>query len=53
MNDQLNSEEREILEKFKRGELRPASNVENEIKQARHAARMHLGNKYPAGQPAW
>ena len=39
MNDQLNSEEREILEKFKRGELRPASNVEHEIKQARQAAR--------------
>ena len=39
MNDQLNSEEREILEKFERGELRPASNVEHEIKQARQAAR--------------
>lgn len=39
MNDQLNSEERDILEKFERGELRPASNVEHEIKQARQAAR--------------
>ena len=39
MNDQLNSEEREILEKFERGELRPASNVEHELKQARQAAR--------------
>ena len=39
MNDQLNSEERDILEKFERGELRPASNVEHELKQARQAAR--------------
>ncbi len=39
MNDQLNSEEREILEKFERGELRPASNVEHERDQARQAAR--------------
>ena len=39
MNDQLNSEEQEILEKFERGELRPASNVEHELKQARQAAR--------------
>ena len=39
MNDQLNSEEREILEKFERGELRPASNVEHERSQARQAAR--------------
>ena len=39
MNDQLNSEERDILEKFERGELRPASNVEHEFKQARQAAR--------------
>lgn len=39
MNDQLNSEEQEILEKFERGELRPASNVEHERAQARQAAR--------------
>ena len=39
MNDQLNSEEREILEKFERGELRPVSNVEHERDQARQAAR--------------
>ncbi len=39
MNDQLDSEEREILEKFERGELRPASNVEHERDQARQAAR--------------
>ena len=39
MNDQLNSEERDILEKFKRGELRPSTNVEHELKQARQAAR--------------
>ncbi len=39
MNDQLNSEEQEILEKFERGELRPSTNVEHELKQARQAAR--------------
>jgi len=39
VNDQLNSEERDILEKFERGELRPASNVEHERGQARQAAR--------------
>ena len=39
MNDRLNSEEQDILEKFERGELRSASNVEHEIDQARQAAR--------------
>ena len=39
MNDQLNSEERDIVEKFEHGELRPASNVEHERDQARQAAR--------------
>ncbi len=39
MNDQLNSEEREILEKFERGELRSARGAEREMEIARQAAR--------------
>ncbi len=39
MNDQLNSEEREILEKFERGELRSARGAEREMETARRAAR--------------
>ena len=35
----MSTEEREILEKFERGELRPASSVEHEIETARQAAR--------------
>lgn len=39
MNDELNREEREILERFDRGELRPVSGVEGELTTARQAAR--------------
>ena len=39
MNDQLNSEEREILEKFERGALRSARGAEREMQTARQAAR--------------
>ena len=39
MNDQLNTEEREILEKFERGELRRATGAQDEIEAARTAAR--------------
>ncbi|WP_419164078.1 antitoxin [Candidatus Palauibacter sp.] len=39
MNDQLNPEEREILESFERGELRRVPDVEGEMATARHAAR--------------
>ena len=39
MNGELNREEREILEKFDRGELRPVSGVEGEMTIARQAAR--------------
>ena len=38
MNDELNREEREILEKFHRGELRPVGGVESEMTAARQAA---------------
>ena len=39
MNDRLNTEEREILEKFKRDELRSASGADRELKIAPRAAR--------------
>ena len=39
VNDRLTTEEREILEKFERGELRPASDVDREMETARQAAR--------------
>ena len=39
MRDQLNAEEREILEKFERGELRRAAGSEAEMESARHMAR--------------
>ena len=39
VNDRLNSEEREIVEKFERGELRPARGPEREMETARRAAR--------------
>ena len=39
MHDQLNSEEREILEKFERDELRRASGADREMQIARRAAR--------------
>lgn len=42
MNDQLNREEREILEKFDRGELRSVTDVEGETTNARQAARSTL-----------
>ncbi len=39
MNSKMSTEEREILEKFERGELRMASRVESEVEMARQAAR--------------
>lgn len=39
MNSKMSTEEREILEKFWRGELRTASGVESEVEMARQAAR--------------
>ena len=39
MNDQLSPEEREILERFERGELRRVVGVEDEMESARQAAR--------------
>ena len=38
-NSRMSTEEREILEKFERGRLRTASNVEVEFENARRAAR--------------
>ena len=39
VSGKMSTEEREILEKFERGELRTASSVEHEIETARQAAR--------------
>lgn len=39
MNDQLSREEREILEKFKRDELQPASRADDEMEIAPQAVR--------------
>ena len=39
MNDRLSPEEREILERFERGELRRVVGVEDEMESARQAAR--------------
>ena len=39
MNDNMNAEERDILDRFERGELRSAPSVEREIDAARRAAR--------------
>ena len=39
MNDKLSAEERDILERFERGELRSAPETEREVELARQAAR--------------
>ena len=39
MNDQLNAEELDILQRFERGELRSASGAVRELELAREAAR--------------
>ena len=39
MNDQLSAEERDVLDRFERGELRSASVAEREAELARQAAR--------------
>ena len=39
MNNDLNSEERDILERFERDEVRPAPDAEREVDFARQAAR--------------
>lgn len=39
MNQPMNAEEREILEKFERGDLLSAAGAEDEMKTARQAAR--------------
>ena len=39
VNDNMNAEERDILDRFERGELRSAPSVEREIDAARRAAR--------------
>ena len=39
MNGKMSAEERDILDRFQRGELRSATNAEQETKAARQAAR--------------
>ena len=39
MKNRVNAEEREILERFERGELAPASEAQREMETARRAAR--------------
>ena len=39
MKEKLSPEEREILDRFQRGELRPVPDVERELEAARQAAR--------------
>ncbi len=39
MSDTMNEEERDILDRFERGELRSAPGAEQEIEEARQAAR--------------
>ena len=51
MKEDLSSEEREILERFQRGELRSTPGLERELEVARQAAR-NTFNKTPAGEPA-
>ena len=44
MNDELSAEERDILDRFQRGDLRSAPGAEGEMEAARQAAR-HTFNK--------
>ena len=39
MNDKMSAEERDILDRFERGDLRSAPSVEREVEVARQAAR--------------
>ena len=50
MNDHLSPEEREILKKFERGELRRAAGARSEIEAARIAARSTFRKTRP-GRP--
>ena len=50
MSDMLSSEERDVLDRFERGELRSAAGAEREIKTAREAAR-RMSNKTKRGNP--
>ncbi len=42
MNDTMDQEERDILESFEAGELRPSPDADREIEAAREAARNTL-----------
>ena len=42
VSEELNEEERDILERFEKGELRPAPDLERELQLAREMARNTL-----------
>ncbi len=46
MNDKLSTEERDILDKFERGELRSAPGGEQEMEAARQAAMQLKGVRW-------
>lgn len=50
MSDKLSAEERDVLERFERGELRSAAGADREIEAAREAAR-RTSNKIKRGNP--
>ena len=47
MNEEMSAEERDILDRFQRGELRSVSNAEQEIEAARQAARNTFNTSSP------
>ncbi len=50
VNDNLNEEERDILNRFERGELLSAPDAEREMETARQAARNSQARVQPADQ---
>ena len=50
VSDTLSAEERDVLERFERGELRTAAGADREIQAAREAAR-RTSNKTKRGNP--
>ena len=50
MSDKLSAEERDVMERFERGELRSAAGADREIEAAREAAR-RMSNKIKRVNP--
>jgi len=53
VNEKLSPEEREILDRFERGELRPVADAERELEAARLAAAntLNKARRVSAGHP--